>query len=131
MSAKRWRLGVVVIAARLRPFYDAKAKERQVRKPADSVPVKVPGQKHDARDAAGKAANVNGKRWRYVILALLAGIRAGLVMEHVRSRPSQPLLWDLPGAIRTHSNRAAITSRRTKGVNPEACAKEHRCQGPT
>jgi len=51
-----------VIAARLRPFYDAQAKERQIRKPADSVQEKVPEQNNQqARDAAGKVANVNGK----------------------------------------------------------------------
>ena len=31
---------------------------------------------------------MNGRRWRYVILALLVGIGAGLLMEHVRPRPA-------------------------------------------
>jgi hypothetical protein len=50
-----------VIASRLMPFYKQAAKERQVRKSADSVVEKIPPQKTKARDEAGKAAGVNGR----------------------------------------------------------------------
>lgn len=50
-----------MVAARAREFYDKQAKERQVRKPAGSVPENLPEQKGDARDAAGKAVGVSGK----------------------------------------------------------------------
>jgi len=49
-----------IVAARVREIYDEQAKDRQKRKPVDSVPVNLPGQK-DSRDAAGKAAGVSGK----------------------------------------------------------------------
>lgn len=49
-----------MVATRARAEYDRRAKERQKRKPADSVPVKLPEQKTDARDAAGKALGVSG-----------------------------------------------------------------------
>lgn len=45
--------------ARVREHYDKQAKERQKRKPADSVVENLPQQK--ARDAAGKAFGVSGK----------------------------------------------------------------------
>ena len=45
--------------ARARGMYDEAAKERQKRKPADSVVENLPPQK--ARDAAGKALGVSGK----------------------------------------------------------------------
>lgn len=48
-------------AARARDIYDKQAKERQIRKPSDSVPENLPEQKNDARDAAGKAFGVSGK----------------------------------------------------------------------
>ncbi len=48
-------------AARARDIYEQQAKERQKRKPADSVPENLPEQKTDARDAAGKAFGVSGK----------------------------------------------------------------------
>lgn len=47
-------------AARAREFYDKEAKERQKRKPADSVVENFPQQK-TARDAAGKSFGVSGK----------------------------------------------------------------------
>ena len=50
-----------MVAARARGMYDEAAKERQKRKPADSVPENLPEQKRDARDAAGKALGVSGK----------------------------------------------------------------------
>ena len=52
-----------MIAARLRPFYEAQAKERQVRKPTNSVVEKIPQLDHEAksRDEAGKVAGVNAK----------------------------------------------------------------------
>ena len=55
------------VANDLRPFYDEKAKERQVRK-VDSVVEKIPQQNSaaKARDEAGEAAGVNG---RYVDMA--------------------------------------------------------------
>ena len=45
-----------------REYYDKAAKERQKRKPAGSVPEKLPEQKGDARDAAGKALDVSGRK---------------------------------------------------------------------
>lgn len=48
-----------MVAARARGMYDEAAKERQKRKPADSVVENLPPQK--ARDAAGKALGVSGK----------------------------------------------------------------------
>ena len=50
------------IANDLRPFYDEKAKARQVRK-VDSVVEKIPQQNHEAksRDESGKVAGVNAK----------------------------------------------------------------------
>ena len=51
-------------AARLRPFYDAKAKERQGKRNDlnPDIQEKVPeSANQQARDAAGKAANVNGR----------------------------------------------------------------------
>lgn len=68
-----------MIAQRLRPFYDAQAKARQVRKPADSVPEKIPGQR-DSRDQAGKAAGVNG---RYVDMATQVAKAAPELAEDV------------------------------------------------
>ena len=55
------------VANDLRPFYDEKAKDRQVRK-VDSVLEKIPEQKDapTARDEAGKVAGING---RYVDMA--------------------------------------------------------------
>jgi hypothetical protein len=50
-----------MVALNLKPHYEAQAKERQIRKSADSVAEKIPEQKSDSRDAAGKAAGVNGK----------------------------------------------------------------------
>jgi hypothetical protein len=69
-----------MIAAKLRPMFDERAKERQMRKPIDSVVEKIPQQNSaqlaveasklrpylKARDEAGKAAGVNG---RYVDMA--------------------------------------------------------------
>ena len=40
-------------AAKVRKFYDKVAKERQKRKPADSVPVKLPEQNQPAFDGRG------------------------------------------------------------------------------
>lgn len=49
-----------MVAARVRSIYEAQAKARQVRKPADSVVENLP-QQNRARDAAGKAVGVSGK----------------------------------------------------------------------
>lgn len=48
-------------AAKAREIYDQRAKERQIRKPSDSVQENLPEQKQQARDAAGKAFGVSGK----------------------------------------------------------------------
>jgi protein gp37 len=52
-----------MIAARLRPFYEAQAKERQKGGQGGVLlPEKIPeGKSRDSRDEAGKAAGVNGK----------------------------------------------------------------------
>jgi hypothetical protein len=50
-----------MVAARVRDYYDRQAKERQKRKPVDSVPEKLPEQKGDSRDQAGKDVGVSGK----------------------------------------------------------------------
>ncbi len=43
---------------------------------------------------------MSAKRWKLDVVAIAVGILAGIALEHVRSRRTQPLLWDLPGAIR-------------------------------
>ena len=48
-----------MIAERLRPFYDAQAKKRQIRKPTDSVQQQIADQNSQARSEAGRAAGVN------------------------------------------------------------------------
>ena len=48
-------------AGRARKLYEEQAKERQKRKPADSVQANLPEQKGQARDLAGKAFGVSGK----------------------------------------------------------------------
>jgi hypothetical protein len=51
----------MMCAARARGFYNEQAKERQKRKPANSVVVKVPPQNtNKSRDAAGVAFGVSG-----------------------------------------------------------------------
>lgn len=51
-----------MVAQKLRDYYDGEAKERQKRKPDDSVPEKLPEQRNgDARDKAGEAVGVSGK----------------------------------------------------------------------
>jgi hypothetical protein len=50
-----------MIGDKARDWYDEKAKERQIRKPADSVVETLPQQNARARDQAGKAVNVSGK----------------------------------------------------------------------
>lgn len=52
---------LAMIGARARKMYDKMAKERQKRKPANSVPVTLPEQKSDARDQVGKLVGVSGK----------------------------------------------------------------------
>lgn len=49
-----------MVGDKARELFDERAKERQKRKPADSVPVILPEQKMDARDEAGKAVGVSG-----------------------------------------------------------------------
>ena len=44
-----------------RDIYEREAKERQVRKSADSVPENLPEQKGDARDKAGERVGVSGR----------------------------------------------------------------------
>ena len=58
------------------------AKERQVRKPADSVPAKMPGQKGDARD---KAADKVGVSPRYISDAKKLKAEAPEVFEELKS----------------------------------------------
>ena len=51
-----------MVGNKARAYYDQQAKERQKRKPAESVVESLPEQKHStARDAAGKAVGVSGK----------------------------------------------------------------------
>lgn len=50
-----------MVAGRVEEIYASAAKERQKRKPASSVPVNLPEQKTEAREAAGKALGVSGK----------------------------------------------------------------------
>lgn len=52
---------LAMCADRAREQYEKQAKERQIRKPADSVQENLPEQKTQARDAAGKAFGVSGK----------------------------------------------------------------------
>jgi len=64
-----------MVAARARSIYDEQARQRQVRKPSDSVPANLPAQvnKADARDAAGKAVGVSGKSVDYATRVLAQG----------------------------------------------------------
>ena len=51
-----------MVGARARDYYDEQAKDRQKRKPTNSVPVNLPEQiKGDARDHAARAVGVSGK----------------------------------------------------------------------
>ena len=50
-----------MIGAKVLELHKTEAKERQKRKPADSVPAIVPEQKGDARDKAGAAVKVSGR----------------------------------------------------------------------
>lgn len=59
----RWGLRLI-LPARAKALYDRMAKERQKRKPANSVPANLPEQNPalgDARDQAGQAFGVSGK----------------------------------------------------------------------
>lgn len=56
MDKSQWSM----VAARVKEQFAREAKERQKRKPKDSVPVKVPEQTGDARDKAGEAVGVSG-----------------------------------------------------------------------
>jgi len=51
---------ISMVGARAREQYDAKAKERQERKPKNSVVVTSPQQAGRSRDNAGKAVGVSG-----------------------------------------------------------------------
>jgi hypothetical protein len=62
-----------MVAARAREHYDQQAKERQKRKPADSVPENLPEQNGDARDHAAKAVGVSGKTVDYATKVLAQG----------------------------------------------------------
>lgn len=62
-----------MVAARARSIYDRQAKERQVRKPADSVVENLPQQNTRARDAAGKAVSVSGKSVDYATRVIEKG----------------------------------------------------------
>jgi len=50
-----------MVAARAREYYDQRAKERQIRKPTDSVVEIFPPQKGKSRDQAGKAVGISGR----------------------------------------------------------------------
>lgn len=50
-----------MVGARTIEHYAKEAKERQARKPKDSVPVNLPEQTGDARDKAGESVGVSGK----------------------------------------------------------------------
>jgi hypothetical protein len=63
-----------MVAARARDYYDRQAKERQKRKPADSVLENLPGQKGTARDQAAKAAGVSGKTVDHATKVLKHGV---------------------------------------------------------
>lgn len=60
-----------MVAARARDIYDQAAKERQKRKPADSVVENLPQQK--ARDAAGKQVGISGKTVDFATKVLKQG----------------------------------------------------------
>ena len=52
-----------MVGARAREIYDKRAKERQKRKPANSVPESLPEQKKtDARDEIGRVVGVSGQK---------------------------------------------------------------------
>jgi superfamily I DNA and/or RNA helicase len=64
---------LAIAAAKTREFYDKRAKERQKRKPADSVPENLPEQNGDSRDEAGKAFGVSGRLVDYASKVLKKG----------------------------------------------------------
>lgn len=65
-----------MVGARAREIYDRQAKERQKRKPSNSVPVNLPEQKGDARDHAAKAVGVSGKSVDFATKVLKDGTEA-------------------------------------------------------
>jgi hypothetical protein len=50
-----------MVAARARALYDKAAKERQKRRPLNSVSANLPEQMGDARDQAARAVGVSGR----------------------------------------------------------------------
>lgn len=61
-------------AGKARDYYDKQAKERQTRKPADSVVENLPQQKGRARDKAGEVFGVSGKSVDYGTTVARRGI---------------------------------------------------------
>jgi hypothetical protein len=69
VSGHRWNLHrrhmttgqKAALAVELKPKFEAMAKERQIRKPSDSVQANLPEQKCQSRDQAGRAVGVSGR----------------------------------------------------------------------
>jgi len=64
---------ISMVGARAREHYDREAKERQKRKPADSVQENLPEQKGQARDQAAKAVGVSGRTIDFATKVLAQG----------------------------------------------------------
>jgi hypothetical protein len=62
-----------MVAARAREYYDQQARERQKRKPKDSVQENLPEQKGQSRDKAAAAVGVSGKSVDFATKVLRKG----------------------------------------------------------
>lgn len=109
---------LAMVGDELREHYDDEAKERQVRKPSDSVVEKLPQQNGKARDQAGKAVGVSGKSIDHATKVLRNGTPA--VQQAVESgsmavskadqkirrrlRPASQIIWAsaCPGKYEPH-----------------------------
>ena len=112
-------------AGRARAYYDQQAKERQVRKPADSVQVNLPEQKQQAREAAGKAFGVSGKSVDYAtkviekgIPELAAAVDAGRMAVSTAAIVASETPEEQQAAIDRQANRNYAKSASRQNSNP-------------
>ena len=119
-----------MVADKAREYYDKQAKERQKRKPVDSVVENLPQQTHErARDAAGKALGVsgrsvdervsNGPSNRFDVLLLVLATGSNRTVATMPRLPGPPCRAIRPAAGREvlhETARAARETRRRPGV---------------
>jgi hypothetical protein len=109
-----------MVAARTRSYYEEQAKQRQVRKPADSVVENLPQQTADnarARDAAGKAVGVSGKSVDYATRVLQKGVSelvSAVDEGRIAVSTAAIIANDPPDAQRDAASRANRKYRPTK-----------------